>query len=254
VRAEEKEVDGREIDRDQRLRESELETADEEEVPERIEDEARDLRGADRTHLLDAVRAIVERRTLVVNDLALPKHEKRALEALKAAVDGRDAQLNQFVYAADRREMLEQALAVLQPSFVYDHHGLADVIHRVGELRGRLSSLGDAQDELMDANKDVGITKADGDKDDKPEPTEGEEQPSTLSTGPEVKIAAKPPSMLTSGPELAPARKPPSTLGSAADPDPESEPEPESESDPESDPKSDADVAKKKPWWRRPFG
>ena len=228
MRAEDKQVDGRELEREERLQESELEKDEDEEVPEVVVVEARDLAGGERALLTEAMRAIVARRTLVVNDLALPAHEKRALDALQIAVNGKDNELGAFVYAEDRSELLEQALAVLQPNIDCGAREMIEMIQRVGELRARLSSLGDAQDELMDANEQVGIEVKPpeaGDDDDTAE------KPSTLSDGPDVVIEKKPSLLADSEPE---ARCPAPEI-----PTPKPDPEPQEN---------------KKPWWRRPFG
>jgi hypothetical protein len=256
VRAEEKEVDGSELAREERLQETELESEEEEEVPELVEEEARALATGQRELLFEAMRAIMERRTFVVNDLALPAHEKLALEAFKAAVDGRDAKLGKFLYAEDRAALLEQALAVLQPNFTYDSQDLLVMIAKVGTLRAKLTNLGDAQDELMDANAQVGIVKADDDKDD--DEAEDGEKKSTLSEGPEV-VEEKKPSMFDEDAEAQPTPQP----------QPKPKPQPKQEPKPQPQPQADAEPAaeaaaegeaeakdgdKKKPWWRRPFG
>jgi hypothetical protein len=110
---------------------------------------------------LDAMRAILERRHLVINDLGLPQKELRALEALQAAVSGKDAHLAQFVFASDRRDLLEQALAVLQPRALDEQsRPYLELVQRVGALRHDLKQLEDAQDNLLEANSDVGVVVA----------------------------------------------------------------------------------------------
>jgi hypothetical protein len=198
-----------------------------------------------RAILLQAVQAILEEQDVEVQQLPLSALELNALESLKAAVDGREQHLGQFVYATDRRDMLEQALAVLQPNFV---HGAPNQLQqlkwafdemqgKISELRARLTSLDDAQDELMDANAQVGI-KLDGgggDSDDELDPAGNliVKPHETALTGPAVPDRLPQPSTLERGPELAAEQKPPSTLVGAelppepkprsmlADPDPD---------------------------------
>lgn len=249
MRAEDKDVDGRELERDtERQRDSELEKSDDAELPELLHDADKTNEG--NPELIRIVRAIFNREHVVVATLELPARELKALEALQAAVEGRDAKLSQFVYASDRRDLLEQALAVLQPSFVVGDEKHAqmlgsygDLIEHVAELREGLVDKEDAQDDLLRANTAVVATKAEGDQDDKPDESKPAE--STL-TGPERKEPPKPATTLT-GPELKEAPKPASTLAG-----PEVKPEPKGPStlgDP-----ADLAEAQKKPWWKRVLG
>jgi hypothetical protein len=151
-------------------------------------------------------------------------------------VSGRSVDTHQFVYAEDRRTMLEQALAVLQPDLISHDPKvvnelrvqLAQVQTQVTELRERLMNLEDGQEELRE--KRPALKAADTDTDDKAEP-DGEKPASTLY-GPERKEPAKPASTLM-GPEREVPAPVPSTLG---------------------DPDDIAEAVKKKPWWRRAFG
>ncbi|MBV8756149.1 MAG: hypothetical protein JO257_02670 [Deltaproteobacteria bacterium] len=246
MRAEEKDVDGPELERDiERQRESELEKSDDEELPELQSDH--DQTTEHRGQLIALVRAIFNREHVVVQNQQLPARELKALEALQAAVEGRDPELSQFVYAHDRRDLLEQALAVLQPNFVTGDEKHAqllgaygDLIERVAALREGLVDKEDAQDDLLRPNTAVAVTKAEGDQDEPPKPGEstltGPERkvppkPATTLTGPEVKEPAKPASTLT-GPEVKSEPKGPSTLGDA----------------------QDLAEAQKKPWWKRVLG
>ena len=254
MRAEDKEVDGPELERDaERQRQSELEEQDEQELPELSSEEDRSTEH--RATVIAAMRLIMRKEHVPVSQLQLPQRELRALEALRAAVEGKDAERDQFVYATDRRDLLEQALAILQPNFVTgdaQHAQLlgsyGDLIEQVGELRHGLLELTDAQDELLHGNEAAEVTKADGDTDDKPDPKPDDTsltgpertlppKPASSLTGPERAQAPKPASSLM-GPEVAEAAKPASSLGdptelAAAAPVPSE---------------------KKKPWWRRPFG
>ena len=247
MRAEDKDVDGRELEAQaEQQRESELEKSDDAELPE-LQSDA-DQSTEHRGQLIALVRAIFNREHVIVENQQLPARELKALEALQAAVEGRDAKLSQFVYASDRRDMLEQALAVLQPNFVTgdEKHAqmlgaYADLIERVAALREGLVDKEDAQDDLLHANTHVAATKAEGDQDDdddKPRDSTltGPERkqppkPATSLTGPEVKEAPKPATTLT-GPEVEDEPKGPSTLG---------------------DPKDLAE-AQKTPWWKRVLG
>ena len=248
MRAEDKDLDGADLAREtERQRESELERADEQELPE-LQSEA-DHNTEHRGQVIAIMRAILAREHVVVDQQQLPARELKALEALQAAVEGKDAVLSQFVFASDRRDLLEQALAVLQPNFVTgdEQHaqllgGYGDLIERVGLLRTGLIELEDSQDDLLMANTDVAVTKADADQDDKPDARPGE---STL-TGPERKAAPKPPSSLT-GPEPKAEPKPPSTL---AGPEVKTEPpKPSTMGD-----AKDLAEAQKQPWWKRVLG
>jgi hypothetical protein len=230
------------------------------------------------------MRMILAEQNIIVSELQLPKRELEALEALKAAVEGKDQQLSQFMYANDRSDMLEQALAILQPNLVQSdarqvedmRSSFEDVLHRVGELRTQLGSLTDAQDELEGGRK-RDHAKAEGDSDDKPEPPTDDDasltgperrlaKPPSALYGPDVKEAPKPastlagperkneakPSTLT-GPELDDAPKPASTLGGPG-PDADDPKPPSSLGDPADVAQAEEAAAAKKPWWRRPFG
>jgi hypothetical protein len=244
LRAEDKDLDGAELAREtERQRKSELEKEDEQKLPE-LQSEA-DHHTEHRGQVISVMRAILAREHVVVDQQQLPARELKALEALQAAVEGKDAKLSQFVFASDRRDLLEQALAVLQPNFVTGDeqhaqllgaHG--DLIARVGLLRTGLVELEDSQDDLLMANTEVAITKTDADQDDKPEDasltgperTPEPKKPSTL-TGPDVKEPPKPASSLT-GPEVKPEPKPASSLGD----------------------ENDLAEAQKTPWWKRVLG
>jgi hypothetical protein len=251
VRAEEKVVDGPELERDEG-KES-LEDEDVEELPVMVDEQVVDRELEHREQVLAATRAIFARGTLVVDTLQLPKRELIALDFLKAAVDGRDRSLAKWIYAEDRRDMLEQALAVLEP--ILEHgdemmiRDLDDVRAKVGALRERLTNLEDAQDELL-VEAD-GKAKAETESADKPEDAslDGPERqvpakPSTLS-GPERPAEPKPATTLV-GPEVREAPKP-STLTGPALPDEPAKPTTLGDAE---------DIAKAQatPWWRRMFG
>lgn len=239
MRQEDKEVDGPEIEAaEERKRESEL--------VEEKEDEVHDLDGLPETSMdqertasvLAAMKTILAGEQIVVNDLKLPKRQLIALESLKAAVDGKDARLSRFVFAEDRRALLEQALAVLQPeiaSLQGANEEFKALFDRVGELREKLNVLEDSEEELVegrfhDQEKDAADT---GDKDDddlddpkkktgdksskkpkkKKKSDKSTDKPEDLSLdGPERPTEPKGPSTLTTGPTVKEEPKGPTTL------------------------------------------
>ena len=241
---------------------------------------------ASRGQLLGTIRLILERGEVALSSLRLPALEARALAALQTAVSGR-GERGEFVFAEDRRDLLERALAVLQPSLsrVDDLNAqalgaqIADLSAQVADLRGQLSSLADAQDEIMDGGHDAAkTTSAPGDKPPPPPSDPDAHRPaSTLAgPGPEAPDAARPPTTLV-GPELADAPAPPTTLvgpdladapappTTLVGPDladapappttlvgPELPPEPERPTT-LGEPAELAELASR-PWWRRPFG
>jgi hypothetical protein len=215
LRQEDKELDGPDLEQaEERKRETEL--------VEEPEDKLYDLDGqyettvdpGVRASVVDAMRSIFERENLVINDLALSKRHLMALEALKTAVEGRDSELARFVYAEDRRTLLEQALAILQPELAtLDHLSkpFDDLIKDVGQLRDKLNTLEDSEEELVEGRFKDSIVR-DGDTEDDDKPTEVDDD--TSLTGPERQIA-RPPSSLA-GPARTSDPKLPTTLG---DPD-----------------------------------
>lgn len=249
MRAQDKEVDGRELEREQRLAQSELEKSDDEQLPEAIGDQERDLAGAERGALLAAMRMILDGDRIIVDTLKLPAHELRALAALQEAVEGRDGELDTFIYASDRRQLLEQALAILQPNLAYDDESYAQLVARVGELRRSLSHLEEAQDELEDRHPDQAKVKPAGEPDevdpDAPKPA------STLSSGPDVKDAPKPASTLSSGPDVKDAPRPATTLSGGADVKEEAKPATSLGDEKEIAAAQADEVPKKKSWWKR---
>jgi hypothetical protein len=222
LRSEDKEIDGPELERSTRLTGAELERRPEEELPSATTDEAHRLDRSGRGQLLDAMQAILAHDQVVVDMLPLHQQHLRALEALKAAVEGRDAKLNQFVYATDRRQLLEQALAVLQPNLAHNDPGRDKLAARIGDLRHDLLDLRDAQDELLVGHDDEQV-KATPDDTAPPEDVDPEapKPPSTLY-GDGVEEAAKPTTSLGDPDEIAAAQR--------------------------------DKLPSKKPWWKKPFG
>ncbi|HEX3762148.1 MAG TPA: hypothetical protein VHW23_25780 [Kofleriaceae bacterium] len=216
-----------------------------------------------RTKLLGAIRMILGRERLEVGQLHMPPREAQALQALQAAVEGKSSDLQQFVYASDRRDLLERALGVLQPDLTraddktaYELHAqLADLSERLGALRHRLTSLEDAQDELLHSQEtEAEIVAAPGDKP-KPAPSDPDApRPPTTLTGPELPEAPPAPTTLT-GPELAEAGPAPTTLIGPELPDVSSAPSTlGAPDDAAAGPPATPDDKSKRPWWRRPFG
>jgi hypothetical protein len=266
VRAEDKELEGPDLEREEQTRDAAAH--EEEELPALGGEELRDLELAHRSTLFDAIRLVLAGENVTVSLLYLPQRETHALEALQAAVRGQDS-LGEFVFAEDRSALLEQALAVLQQNVTHGepeqlaglHAKFDELTSRVAELRHRLVNLSDAQDDLFDEKRQYGeVVPADeGDQDDKPAATadavdaaldgpERPEEPAPPSTlaGPERPAEPAPPSTLA-GPERPEEPAPPSTLSGEPLPD---QPRPPSELAAE----SAAAEAPKQPWWRRPFG
>jgi hypothetical protein len=187
------------------------------------------------------------------------------------------------VFAADRRSMLEQALAVLQPNLSNGEQSqLAElrtnldlVTKRVAVLRERLMHLEDAQDELMEGHHDSTVKAATTKPGDKPSDPDAPRPASTLAgPGPEVKPEAKAttlssgpeakredrPTTLTTGPDVKPEARPTTLTGPEVKreelPSTLSGPELKAEPEPPTSLGEPAEIeqAAKKPWWRRPFG
>ena len=258
MQLEDKLVDGREAAHAESQQRADVLEHGEETLPapmvEAVEDAALERRG----QLLGAIRMILDRQTLTVSQLRLPQRESRALEALQVASSGKSRDLGQFVYATDRRDMLERALAVLQPDLTHADDQtarelsaqFADLSARVSELRQALTDLEDSQDELLDGRQKATREKGDPDSTEsnaKPKPSDPDApRPATTLVGPEVPEPTSPPTTLV-GPERPEPTRPPTTLVG-----PELAPEA-----PPASSLGDADelAAKAKlPWWRRPFG
>lgn len=235
MRVEDRQVAGHELEQDLQREKSPLEEKRTEELHGLAGDELLGRGEARHEQLLEIMRALLEGREVALGALQLPARERRALEALQAAITGRSTDLAQFVYAEDRRAMLEQALAVLQPDLISQEvtQQFEALTSRVTELREQLMNLEDSQADMVGA--DLPITKGEaGDTDDKPDDKpvdpDAPKPASTLSSGPEVKHE-RAPSTLTGGREVV-RDAAPTTLGDAAD----------------------IAAATKTPWWKRVFG
>jgi hypothetical protein len=199
---------------------------------EAVRDAALEVRG----QLLGAIRMILDRQTLTIATLHLPQREARALEALQVATSGRSTSLHQFVYASDRRDLLERALAVLQPNLIHADDKtaqelqaqFADLSERVGELRAELTDLEDAQDELLESHQKEALETAQDEPGAKPTPKPAPKpsdpdapRPATTLVGPEVAEPPRPATTLQGpgGPEVTEPPRPATTLTGPGDPE-----------------------------------
>jgi hypothetical protein len=269
VQREAKLVDGPDAAHAELMQREDIQRRSDEELPETF-DVA--LAGASlplRAQLLGVVRMILAREDLDMTQLTLPTLEREALIALKVAVEGKSHDLGSFVYAQDRRDLLERALAVLQPDISEADLGTArelqaqfdDLVQRVGELREHLGSLEDAQGEIETRALAAVMEEGAADTSDKPKPKPSDPdapRPPTTLTGPERPEPARPPTTLT-GPERPEPGRPPTTLTGPERPEPARPPT--TLTGPELAPEEAAPSTldgehddKKKPWWRRPFG
>ena len=229
---EDKELEGPELARDQQHEQALTEQHEQEELPEAVTETVRDQGFDHRSRLFDALRLILAGEAVNVSLFYLPQREQHALEALQAAVHGSDS-VGEFVFAEDRRALLEQSLAVLQQNLTYGEPAqiaelqskFDEMSEQVGELREQLSSLEDAQEDLEEWHiaRQHGVA-SEGDKDDKPDAPKAdpglvnfiaealyamaEVAPTKTSTlaGEERAVAAKP-STLSDGPEVKHAVK-----------------------------------------------
>jgi hypothetical protein len=237
VRAEEKELEGPELEREQSLESMREAESEQEELPEIAGEQQRDAGFESRSRLLDALQLILAGEEVNVTLLYLPQRETHALETLQAAVKGSDEK-GEFVFAEDRRSLLEQALAVLQQNMTYGdpaqmaalQNKFDGLVGQVGELRAQLVELEDAQEDIEEWHSahERGIEPETDDKpDEKPETADTEPEKkggiigwvsktfggskdaksddadagSTLSNGPDAVIEKKP-STLSTGPDV----------------------------------------------------
>ncbi|HET9624466.1 MAG TPA: hypothetical protein VFP84_24005 [Kofleriaceae bacterium] len=263
MKLEDKLVDGLDAAKQESRQREDVEMRGEEALPAPVVEAMRDAALERRAQLLGAVRMVLDRETLTVASLRLPMRESLALEALQVATTGRSSDTGQFVYASDRRDLLERALGVLQPDLVHADAAtaieldaqFADLSARVADLRGTLTDLEDAQDELLTDEEKARLAAmasgdGGGDKADKPDSDpDAPRPPSTLDAGPDLAAQAAPPSTLSTGPDV-PASKPPSSTLDAG-PDLPAAPAPPSTL---GDPADLAAAEARAPWWRRPFG
>lgn len=250
MRAEEKEVADHEL-----ARETRTEQAREEESGEQLPEIelTTDLAAVHQSEIIAMIRAMFAGDEINFSDFSLPDREHSALVFLQAAVTGKDPRYHNFTFADDRRDMLEQALAVIEPILGDRVIELEDITRQVSDLRERLTNLEDAQDELMlddhsqkQATVDVGDTPIPLDGD----PLPAVAKPPSSLTGKDLPEGKKPPTSLT-GPELPAAKKKKSTLddGPAIEPESKGITTLVDPDDPPSKP-----VKGTTPWWKRPFG
>lgn len=176
MRAEDKQLEGPELERSLQSEREQIESQEREheELPLAGGEQIHDVELQHRSRLFDALRLIVAGEQLTVSLLGLPQREALALEALQTAVNGRDVHGDQFVFAEDRKTLLEQALAVLQQNLTYgdaaelaELHGRYDeLVERIGEIREQLTNLEDAQDDLFDEKRQYLEEVADDEQDD----------------------------------------------------------------------------------------
>jgi hypothetical protein len=223
VRAEDKQLEGQDLEREQRIEASRAHAP--EELPAFAGEEVRDVGLDHRSRLLEALQLVLAGEQLDLTLLYLPQRETHALEALRTAVGGRD-NLGDFVFAEDRRSLLEQALAVLQQNLTYGEPSQRAALQskfealtaQVGELRATLADLEDAQEE-RDEFHQAAKPGAAGETDDPAPPKPGAQDDATKVSDASL-----------DGPERPPRVQAPSTLG---------------------DPAELAEAAAKLPWWKR---
>jgi hypothetical protein len=100
--------------------------------------------------------------------------ERVAIEALQEVVRGRDHREDRILYAEERLDMLNQVLAVLQPTLAMaltpELAELRDeydaVVEEVSALRDRLENLDSAQEEIFEQDRDEAVEAPDTDDDD----------------------------------------------------------------------------------------
>jgi hypothetical protein len=220
LRQEDKQVDGPDLEQaEERKRENELVEEKSDELHDLDGQRERTLDKEASSAVLAAMKSILAGEQIVLNDLELDKRHQIALEALKTAVEGKDQQLARFVYAEDRRTLLEQALAVLQPELTSLDHFSAEfeeLLKNVGTLREKLDVLEDSEEELVEG-RFSDTAKAETDSDDKPDEDDGNdkknrkkgEDDDTSLTGPPRKLPAKPVTTLGDPDEIYAERRKP---------------------------------------------
>lgn len=176
-----KEIEGPDLAREQVWEEAQVERHEEEELPEAVTDTVRDASFEMRSRMFDALRLVLAGEQVNVTLFYLPQREAHALEALQAAVSGNDS-MGEFVYAEDRKALLEQSLAVLQQNLTYGDPAQISELQskfdamsdQVGELRDQLSIKEDSQEDLEEWHnaRQHGRDGEAGDTDDKPKPAE----------------------------------------------------------------------------------
>jgi hypothetical protein len=181
--------------------------------------------------------------------------ERDALELLRHAIDGR-RDSGALIYAEDRLEMLNLALAALQPALARGFETQAAVaqdlyrtlVEDIGEFQKSLESLSDAQEELLLREQLERMREGERPGKPKPKPIDqgevGDNRPSQLATGgpaapdrapppsllagpgPAVEKPAPPSALASGGPAAPDFVTPPSTLAAGGPAAPDKKPEP----------------------------
>lgn len=234
MRQEDKQVDGPSLEQaEERKRTNELVEEQDDALYDLDGQPERTVDRQQSSGIIGALKTILAGEQIVINDLKLDKRHQIALEAIKTAVEGKDQSLAQFVYAEDRRTLLEQALAVLQPELA-DIAQLGqpfeELLKDVGTLRDKLNVLEDSEEELVEGRAND-QAKTESDSDDKPDdeelfnantdlsltgPPRDIPKPASSLAGPARKVEPKSESSLT-GTERKAEPKAPTTLGDPKD-------------------------------------
>ncbi|MEZ4367569.1 MAG: hypothetical protein R2939_15020 [Kofleriaceae bacterium] len=146
-------------------------------------------------HVFDGLDAVLRGESLADELVArLGRTELDALEAVRVAASGRDPRSTRTVYAEDRRDLLEQALATLQPLLAVAHDPTlpdlmsrhAAVVDEVTALRQTLGGLaarqalfvpaGEVARAALDEDDDDGDEDEDEEDDATPAPRRGPDE------------------------------------------------------------------------------
>ncbi len=187
-------------------REEEVEESDEEVAV----TAAHDSESAHYLEIAAIVRSLLEGDEVSLGDLEVSDDQLVALRALAAAAHGHTEGSAQLIYAEDRLQLLNDALAALGPTLAMTLDPMLDgtrdlydeLVAEVSELRDRLLSLEDAQEEVFHHDE----VKAGGD--------EADDDDAEAEDGAEVDDEVEPPSTLAGKPGEPAVERPvtPSTL------------------------------------------
>jgi hypothetical protein len=199
---------------------------------EAYDEQIAEVRVAQRSHhddVLAAVREIFadrDGRPMTFDHLELSVQERSALESLRSARVGKDHRTHTFVFAEQRREKLEQALAALQPILTLDVNATQEfrdsydeLVERVSELREHLADLEDAQDEELLQHIKAAAEQGQDDGDKADDDSDEDDAGATAASVADERGAAATPSALVGEPgEPAVERGP--TVSTLTDPPP----------------------------------
>lgn len=188
-------VEEAEVELDQSLAQLENRDASAEQGSDELVEEEPALAEARYLEVAAAASAMLEGQEVRLDTLtALTDEERIALENLQQVVRGRD-EGDEFLYAEERLEGLNQVLARLQPLLAVGcvHHVLHASLHQLvdgfEELRAHLTGLGDAEEEVVhvaaEKKPDTDEDDDDGDGDDEADEAEDDadvERPPATST------------------------------------------------------------------------